>query len=43
MIESDGALSVEQAKAIVAAAEAKAVELETRMNIAVVDRGNSQF
>lgn len=34
-------LTTQQAQAIVAAAEAKAVELDTKMNIAVVDQGNN--
>ena len=33
-------LSAEQAQAIIAAAEAMAKDLDTKMNIAVVDRGN---
>lgn len=33
-------LTAEQAQAVVLAAESKAVEIDTKMNIAVVDRGN---
>ena len=40
-VETTCELSAEQARAIVAAAEARASELGTKMNIAVVDRGNN--
>lgn len=40
VLEQNAVLTAEMAQAIVAAAEAKALELDTKMNIAVVDRGN---
>ena len=41
IVEQTNALTADHAQAIVAAAEAKAVELNTKMNIAVMDRGNN--
>jgi uncharacterized protein GlcG (DUF336 family) len=41
IVEQTCELTEEQAQAIVAAARVKAVELDTKMNIAVVDRGNN--
>ena len=40
VVEQATEISTTQAQSIVAAAEAKAIELDTKMNIAVVDRGN---
>ena len=40
-MEQSYELTTEQAQSIIAAAEAKAVEINAKMNIAVVDRGNN--
>lgn len=41
IVEQKNELTADQAQAIVAAAGARATELDTKMNIAVVDRGNN--
>lgn len=41
LFEQNPQLTTELARAIVSAAEAKAIDLKTKMNIAVVDRGNN--